>query len=345
MTLESETVNDGESAEAETQHHFQLVAKAKKIPDVDCRTPAAEAIQLVLRKRLETMCALRDRALAWSDPEGVHDMRVASRRLRSALADFKPCLRRDSLPRGQLKIIADALGAVRDEDVALPALENLETRLEGNIAEGIELIAEEHRERRRKGRAALQKAIRKSAVERFQKEFMSQLATAIQVSGGNSGAKAVRTKQTFRRVGVEVITNRLKELIDGSECIFHPTQMKKLHRMRIRAKRLRYAVELFEQCWTNKAGKIAKEISNLQTSLGGLHDCDVWIEEIGSWLKKSNRSKGSRSQEGPRAAAAEWLMRHFAGERTNHYGDALRRWQYWEAEDFLKNLKKMMRKN
>ena len=35
------------------------------------------------------MCSLRNQALNWSDPEGVHDMRVSSRRLRGALHDFR----------------------------------------------------------------------------------------------------------------------------------------------------------------------------------------------------------------------------------------------------------------
>src|SRR5258708_39778425 len=103
------------------------------------------------------MCALRDRALDWNDPEGVHDMRVASRRLRSALADFKPYLRRGTLPRGRLKMIAAALGTVREEDVSLLALESLKTRVAERIAQGIEAIADERRRRRVPEPALLEK--------------------------------------------------------------------------------------------------------------------------------------------------------------------------------------------
>src|SRR5467141_2521044 len=99
-----------------------MVAKRKRTAKVNCHGDAGKAIQLVLSARMEKMCKLRSRALNWSDPEGVHDMRVASRRLRSALADFKPYLRRGSLPLTRLKEIARSLGAVRDEDVVLAAL-------------------------------------------------------------------------------------------------------------------------------------------------------------------------------------------------------------------------------
>lgn len=78
---------------------------------------------------MKEMCALRNRALDWSDPEGVHDMRVAARRLRSALSDFKPYLRKSSIPTNRLKAIAKSLGTVRDEDVVLAALEELRSRV------------------------------------------------------------------------------------------------------------------------------------------------------------------------------------------------------------------------
>src|SRR5215210_5249506 len=98
--------------------------KAKEIVGLDCGASAAAGIRLVMRSRLEEMCAFRAAALDWSEMEGVHDMRVASRRLRSLVRDFSPYFRNRKLRRSTiaLKRIADALGAVRDQDVALLAL-------------------------------------------------------------------------------------------------------------------------------------------------------------------------------------------------------------------------------
>jgi CHAD domain-containing protein len=318
------------------------VARAKKIPDVDCRAPAAEAIQLVLRNRLEEMCVLRDRALDWSDPEGVHDMRVASRRLRSALADFKPYLRRGTLPRRRLKMIAAALGTVRDEDVSLMALESLKTKVAEPIAKGIEAIADERRHRRLHERASLERTIGNEAIFEFQQDFLARLETAVQGPAENSRSKSAHKTPTFRRLGVDVITQRLKGLREGSECIYDPTRMKELHRLRILAKRLRYAVELFASCWPDEFKTIAREVARLQTSLGGLHDCDIWIAELGRRIKKSNRARNAPD---PHADAAVWLLQYFARERTTHHGDALVCWQDWQATGFLTKLKELVRKN
>jgi hypothetical protein len=61
------------------------VAKPKPITDIDFPRDTAQAIRQILFARLKRMCDYRTRALDWSSPRGVHEMRVASRRLRSAL--------------------------------------------------------------------------------------------------------------------------------------------------------------------------------------------------------------------------------------------------------------------
>ncbi|HEX5966530.1 MAG TPA: CHAD domain-containing protein, partial [Pyrinomonadaceae bacterium] len=92
------------------------MAKAKRIKGIDCKDAAPAGIRLVLQTRFEEMYGFRQAALDWSDPEGVHSMRVASRRLRSAMRDFMPYLRQRGLTPvlKQTKSIAAALGEVRD---------------------------------------------------------------------------------------------------------------------------------------------------------------------------------------------------------------------------------------
>lgn len=106
------------------------MAKPKQIRGIERDATAAAAIRLVATTRVGEMCALREKALDWTDPEGVHEMRVASRRLRSALHDFLPYLRKRRLTtslRG-IKAVADALGQVRDQDVGIIALDKLASK-------------------------------------------------------------------------------------------------------------------------------------------------------------------------------------------------------------------------
>src|SRR5262252_3216110 len=114
------------------------MAKAKEIVGLDSDGPAREAIRLVLRSRMDEMCELREAALNWNDPEGIHDIRVASRRLRGALRDFMPYLGKRGLTRcaDEIKTIARALGSVRDLDVAIIELEKTAAKAPAEVAPG-----------------------------------------------------------------------------------------------------------------------------------------------------------------------------------------------------------------
>ncbi len=146
----------------------------------------------------------------------------------------------------------------------------------------------------------------------------------------------------FGSLGVDVIKARLKELVAASPHIYCPFEIKELHELRILAKGLRYAIELFAVCWGEEMEEIAKESSLLQTSLGELHDCDVWIESLGARLKQTARKDKSDADNIRLSEGVGWLLRHFARERMEHYRDALARWQQWETDGFLERLKSIL---
>jgi CHAD domain-containing protein len=148
------------------------MAKAN-IRGLDCAAPADKMIPLVLRAQVNALCGHREAALNWKDPEGVHDMRVLSRRLRSSIHDFRPYLRKGSLQRPKLRTIAARLGEVRDIDVALIALQQLRSKTKGPAAEGIKLLVAELRSRRRTARVTLTNSLQDQAIEDFRKEFLT----------------------------------------------------------------------------------------------------------------------------------------------------------------------------
>jgi CHAD domain-containing protein len=100
------------------------MAHARAIRDLSCSESFRSAAGKIIWTRFEEMMSFREAALAGEDIEGVHDMRVASRRLRAAVELF-----RDVFPKGELKPflteikeLADSLGEVRDLDVLLERL-------------------------------------------------------------------------------------------------------------------------------------------------------------------------------------------------------------------------------
>jgi CHAD domain-containing protein len=315
-----------------------LAVKGKHISGLDCSAPAEEMMRHVLREQVRAMCAMRKKALDWSDPEGVHDMRVLSRRLRSAIADFEPYLRKSRLPLTKLRTIARTLGQVRDEDVALAALEKLKTETHGVVAHGIETLVTERQLRRDNARAELKKAIRRSAIDELLDEFQTRLGDSPVAPERAGPPPMAPAAATFRSIGARIITGRLKELRAAGTHIFFPSENQELHELRIVAKGLRYAAELFAACWGDDMRAIAREVALLQTSLGELHDCDVWIEELGVRLKRAARQGRGDPEQNRTTAACTWLLKHFAKIRTEHYRDALSRWQQWQTDGFLYSL-------
>ncbi len=318
------------------------MAKGKRIPGLDCSAPADKMVRLVLRTQLKAMCDLRETALDWTDPEGVHDMRVMSRRLRSTVSDFRPFLRKRSLPRLKLRSIARNLGNVRDEDVALLALEELKSKAKEHVAAGIEILMEERREKRTQSRAALQQALRPSLLDNFRKDYLSKLRTITVVDPKRSADPPANQPLLFGQLGAGIIDIRLKEFIAASHQIYFPFEIKELHELRILAKRLRYALELFVVCWGDQMTEIAREVAFMQTALGELHDCDVWIESLGRRLRQMARRNINDAQTARSKEAAVWLVRHFSRKRMQHYRDALARWQQWETDGLLQKLRAML---
>jgi CHAD domain-containing protein len=318
------------------------MARSKSFVELDCSAPAGEIISSVLRAQLKAMCKLRRQALDWNDPEGVHGMRVCSRRLRSAMSDFRPYVRA-TLPRVKLRNIADALGGVRDQDVALMALDDFSAQAKGAAANGIQIIANEFKERREDARTKLEMAIRPAVIEQFRDEFQDGLKQLTMAAPKRSRPTADAPPETFRDVGRLIILDRIKEVRDASHHLYFPFHLKELHELRILAKRLRYAVETFSRCWEPNLHTVAKEISLLQTSLGELHDCDVWLEGLSARLKQLDRKRHSDDGDSPVRAGAIWLIKHFAAERMDHYRAALGRWQEWTTNEFPARLESVIK--
>jgi CHAD domain-containing protein len=101
------------------------VARAREVPGFDCDEPFGDAAARVVEVRAAEVFEQADGVLDMDDIERLHDMRVATRRLRAALEVFEPCFpakkHRKALKR--VKALADALGERRDRDVEIEFLE------------------------------------------------------------------------------------------------------------------------------------------------------------------------------------------------------------------------------
>ena len=159
------------------------MARARRIPGLDSDLTFREAATRAVAVRAEEVFSFEDGVLDTSDPERVHDMRVATRRLRAALEIFAVCFPKaehKALLR-EVKLLADALGERRDPDVQMAALAQLKEELGQGEAVGVNGLLGELRARQREGNARVEEAIERAREGRL-KERLAALAEQAVVS-------------------------------------------------------------------------------------------------------------------------------------------------------------------
>jgi CHAD domain-containing protein len=134
------------------------MAKARPIEGLRAEEPYAAAAAKVVAVRAREVADHSRNVLDTDDIERVHDMRVATRRLRAALEIFEPCF-----PEGQheealreVKEVADALGERRDADVTMAALERFTDELVASDRPGIASLMTELRAEQTEANARLE---------------------------------------------------------------------------------------------------------------------------------------------------------------------------------------------
>ena len=141
------------------------MAKARDIPGIDRDMPYATAAARVVAVRADEVVEHARGVLDIGEIERVHDMRVATRRLRAALEVFRPCFPRDEFKDAlrEVKAIADALGERRDRDVTIAALEDFGEALAAPDRPGIESLVAKLRTRAGRGERGSRRLRRRGA--------------------------------------------------------------------------------------------------------------------------------------------------------------------------------------
>jgi CHAD domain-containing protein len=200
------------------------------------------------------------------DVEGIHQSRVASRRLRELVpvlagaADARGAL---SLRRG-LRAVTRLLGRSRELDVALGTLAAIESRTPGHASAVAAVRAHVVREREQAGRDL------RARVGRVDVHDLA--AGTLALARRSESPAAIRA--CARRVAVR-LGRRAAELelaVVDAGLIFAPGP---LHGVRIALKKFRYALELAERLGRFRLGGAMRALKRMQNLLGDLHDLQV----------------------------------------------------------------------
>lgn len=231
-----------------------------------------QGFQAIAANCLEQVSANQDGVAGSEDVESLHQMRVGLRRLRSALSLFKPLLALPADLQVDLDWLAGKLGAARDWDVlALDTLAPCQGELDTGI---LSPLSEAAREEARLAHAQAAEALADVRYTRLMLGLQRWLLTC----GWREGVTPRQRRaleQPLPRFAKQALRQRQRRLRKRGKLLLTGTPDQR-HRIRIAAKKARYAAEFFASLFSDgKVRAYVKPLSGLQDVLGGLNDLQV----------------------------------------------------------------------
>ena len=250
----------------------------------------AEAGRKVWLFHFATMLSHEQGTLLGENIEELHDMRVATRRMRSAFDIFGPAFNPKIMKRYQkgLKNIGGVLGQVRDMDVILEKGLIYQSKLEEQDRQGMEPLLTSWKGTIDAERVKLLKHLQSDAYRRFKQDFNKFLQPPM----GNidPGSTGIETISRIRDV-VPILVYSRYAAVKAYETIIPSASINQLHALRIEFKKFRYALEYFREILNEGTSKTINEIKQYQDHLGELHDADVACQLVRGFLKKEEENQ------------------------------------------------------
>ncbi len=272
----------------------------------------------VTQDRLLALLAETEGVQAGEDIEHVHRMRVASRRLRSALRLFRECFKGKKVKRWReaAKEVTSSLGEARDLDVQMEFLAKLE---EDWGERGLEIVIERLRTRR----AELQPGIA-SFMDRLTSESpLLDLRAELEDLEEWDGEASDLHSHAHAHASIAV-----EELFAHADSVPVFEDWQGHHALRIAGKRLRYTLEAFRGAYEDRLDEEIKALRGLQDVVGDLHDCDVWLQRLPDMMKKAPDALQALAR----------LQEHMEGRRRELHQDLVESWYGLQQERFFYRL-------
>jgi triphosphatase len=242
-------------------------AAARSVPvELDPDSSAADALRALARNCLMQLGG-NEAAVRAGHAEGIHQMRVAGRRLRALLACFRDLLASAVAEelKGELRWLMGALEPARDLDVFIA--DTLEPILEHSAEdEALQALCAAARHAAQRAREGARAAIASPRYTQF------LLRADLLLASGEWAAPEAPVTAPVRPLAQHMLRRRCRQLLKigrGHEVL----EIEELHQIRIAAKKMRYAAEFFRSLHSRKlARRYLTRLTALQDRLGTLND-------------------------------------------------------------------------
>lgn len=217
-------------------------------------------------------------ALVGDDIEFIHQLRVASRRLRNGLSLFRDCLQGKKIKswQDQIRKVTRSLGSARDLDIQINLISQLNnTALDEVFKPGYDRLLLRLKQQRAKAQNKVNKTLENLQKNRILDKMHYQLEQMIVDSEDIYFYPPSLYQKAF-----DAINSLLRDFLNYEQFIWDEVNIEELHAMRIAGKHLRYTLESFAPIYDKALIPHIRAMKEIQDLLGEIHDNDVWI----SWL-------------------------------------------------------------
>jgi triphosphatase len=244
-----------------------------RMPTLAPDAPASELAFACLRRQFDLMRLHEGAAWEGLHIEGVHQMRVATRRIRAALKIFASVLPQSGLAdiRETFRWLAEALGEVRDLDVYLANFASHEASVSPQDRAAMQVFRQEVEAQWRQARQRLLACLATRRYEDLLARFERYLA-----SGPDPHGARISTVDLAR----EVLDQQWRRVCRKEQRIQENAPPAAYHELRIRCKRLRYACEFFAAVTGPRERRLLRQLKWIQDILGAHQDAWVAVERV-----------------------------------------------------------------
>jgi CHAD domain-containing protein len=165
------------------------VTRALPIPELSPDDSYAEAAAAIVSVRVGELAEQARGVLDTDEIERVHDMRVATRRLRAALEVFEPCFPRSAHGEAlrDLKRLADGLGERRNRDVAIAAISAFNEQMPAPDRPGVASLIDKLRDEQAEANLALAPLVEAQSLAALRESLEELVAAGREQRGKESG--------------------------------------------------------------------------------------------------------------------------------------------------------------
>jgi CHAD domain-containing protein len=259
--------------------HRAVAPSELAVPPLGETPTVAGLIQITLATSIARLISHDAGVRLGEDPEDLHQFRVATRRLRSDLRTFASVLEPDhvSTLRDELAWLGSETGRVRDDDVLGVRLREQAADLPETDAEMAVLLTRRLDSDRDHAQFSLLGMLR---CERYDALLDALVSAAHNPQFGEEGLPAAH--RPARGFVIKVVRRQWKRLVRAVDAAGEQPTDAELHRIRIVAKRCRYAAEAAAPVVGHRAARLAHGLAHVQDVLGDLHDTvvtEAWLRE------------------------------------------------------------------